>query len=184
MQYDLFAGAICQVFFFLLLSTRPGVYTLQVQVIDKFGCASSCTIVITVIDARVPGATNKEYLCHNEERSSISVNSVEAHLGRHATDRLGDCNILPVTSRPADAVTRDWNVSVLGNPSSAYFTLNITTQRSENITLQVMDLSGRVLNEINSVKAGTVTFADRLRPGMYLVDVRQGKAQDLRLVKQ
>ncbi len=112
------------------------------------------------------------------------MNSVDAHLGQHATDRLGNCDALPITSRPLNTAAGDWNVSVLSNPSTSYFTVNISTQRTEKITLQVMDISGKILNQVNSAKGGTLRFGEQLIPGMYLVEVRQGEQRKiLKLIK-
>ena len=91
--------------FTVFTATAPGNYTFTVQVTNRFGCVSTCSVTICVADIRVPGTNNKVYVCHDNGSASqtleLNVNAVPAHLFFHRDDRLGKCDDAPCTSPAA-----------------------------------------------------------------------------------
>jgi hypothetical protein len=74
---------------------------------------------------------------------------------------------------------------ILPNPSSTYFTLVTHSINIEPMTVRVIDAVGRIVwNQINSPANGTLSFGDQLKPGMYFVEISQGKKRlMIRLLK-
>ena len=74
----------------------------------------------------------------------------------------------------------------LPNPSRNYFTLKIQSNSKEVFQLRVFDVSGRIVETRNGMVANT-TFhiGNNFQAGIYLVEVTQGKQQQiLKLIKQ
>src|SRR5207342_1458105 len=73
----------------------------------------------------------------------------------------------------------------LPNPSRNYFTLKIQSSSKEVFQLRVLDVSGRIVEKRNGMAANT-TFhiGSNFQPGIYLVEITQGKQQQiLKLIK-
>jgi len=69
------------------------------------------------------------------------------------------------------------NISVYPNPFTNNFTLNITTTQSENLNITLVDISGRLVKEINnevvSVGAHTYTInTSNVQAGVYFVKIQ------------
>ena len=70
------------------------------------------------------------------------------------------------------------------NPSINNFSITVQANAKEKITMQVMDMYGRVIETRNVSANSIVRFGDRYRPGTYFVRVIQGKQhKELKLVK-
>ncbi len=84
-----------------------GNYTFTVTITNNYGCVTTCSITICVLDVRAPGGGNKVYMSHypsgsqpcpqtNQQGSggcnnlTIATSAVPAHLA-HVCDHLGLC---------------------------------------------------------------------------------------------
>jgi hypothetical protein len=74
----------------------------------------------------------------------------------------------------------------LPNPSRNYFTLKIQSNSKELFQLRVLDVSGRIVETRNGMVANTTfQIGNTFQPGIYLVELRQGKQrQTLKLIRQ
>jgi len=70
------------------------------------------------------------------------------------------------------------------NPTTNNFSISVESAGKEKITMQVMDMYGRII-ETRNVTANSITiFGDRYRPGTYFVRIIQGKEhKEIKLVK-
>ncbi len=77
-------------------------------------------------------------------------------------------------------------VSASPNPSGDYFAIDIKSRQRGFVTIRVVDAVGRVVSAWSNVASNsTWRLGQQYRPGVYYVQVRQGKdIQTLRLVKQ
>ncbi len=74
---------------------------------------------------------------------------------------------------------------VIPNPSSQYFNIQVTSVSNEKIELNLFDISGRLISTLNAVNNQTLRFGDKLRPGVYMVEIRQGEQRKIvKVVKQ
>lgn len=178
-------------------ATAPGSYTFTCTVTNKYGCTSTCSVTICVTDIRVPGTSNKVYLCHagvggsNPTTLAVSTSAVDNHLSVHG-DKLGKCGETPCGESAARSsldqfivdVETPFSVKVLPNPSSTYFTLQVQSDLKELVEIRVTDLQGRRVYNTRG-NAGSFRFGETLAGGIYLVEVIQGKQkQVLKLIKQ
>jgi len=70
------------------------------------------------------------------------------------------------------------------NPSINNFSINVQANAKEKITMQVMDMYGRVIETRNVTANSIKRFGDRYRPGTYFVRIIQGKEhKEIKLVK-
>lgn len=71
------------------------------------------------------------------------------------------------------------------NPSNGYFELQVNTGSDERIEVTLYDINGRSLSKMNTAKNQVLRFGNNLRPGNYMVEVKQGlQRQSIHLVKQ
>jgi Secretion system C-terminal sorting domain len=86
--------------------------------------------------------------------------------------------------------TQDYLDQLLGskitpNPSNQYFELQVTSASAEKIEVNLLDMSGKLITKLSALKNKPLRFGDELKPGMYMVLVRQGQLQKtIKVVKQ
>ena len=75
-------------------------------------------------------------------------------------------------------------VTVFPNPSKSNFNLQIITSDKETITARVLDLQGRLMKSITIQPNENIILGSELKPGVYMVEVREGKeVKTVRVVK-
>jgi hypothetical protein len=75
-------------------------------------------------------------------------------------------------------------VSALPNPTRTAFTLNLQSSSNEQATIIVTDMFGKKLYQVTGSASQQYTFGKEFRPGVYIVQVIQGKEiQTLKLIK-
>lgn len=71
------------------------------------------------------------------------------------------------------------------NPSSQYFNLLVTSSSTEKIEIKLFDTRGRFIASVNTGKNRAYRFGDDLRPGVYIIEIRQGvQIKTLKAIKQ
>jgi hypothetical protein len=87
----------------------------------------------------------------------------------------------------ASLVESNWlQVSVLPNPSTSQFNVNIrSANKKDRITLVVVDAFGRVIEQRqNLTPEQTQRIGAMYRPGVYLIEARQGtQKQTIKVIK-
>lgn len=178
--------------------TSDGNYSFTCTVTNSNGCTSTCEISICVFDIRVPKKNNKVYVCKvppgnpsNTHTIQVSVNAVAAHL--NTGSYLGDCSMGSCSSLSQKVINgeiarseNEWSREVLvyPNPNDGNFNVYVSTDSDEAIQIEVMDMTGKIIQnssaEPNLVKE---MFMD-VTPGVYMIKVTQGEyVQNIRLVK-
>jgi PKD repeat protein len=180
--------------------TTAGTYTFEVLVTNKYGCTTTCSITVCVMDIRVPGTNGKKvYVCHvppgnsaNPQTLSINVSAVPSHLDNHADDKLGSCDqSCGTASRNYEPIaiqqgTEELIVKATPNPTTNYFVIRISSKDTKTkITVRVMDGIGKRLQSIENVSMEQpVRFGSNFNNGTYYVEVIQGnKRKIIQLVK-
>ena len=179
--------------------TSEGVYQFTVTVTNNYGCVTTCTITICVLDIRVPGTDGKKvYICHappgnpaNGQTLAVNVNSVKDHLVSHASDKLGQCGQNPcssqsrfITSNKA-IVGESFKIAVLPNPSRASFILSIESNYDTPVHIRILDVQGREIERKGNIPANSILkIGDKLNTGFYLAEIVQGDERKVvKLVK-
>lgn len=77
-------------------------------------------------------------------------------------------------------------VSVMGNPSSSDFKLNFMSKSSENLSLRILDATGKtILNQTGIQPNSIVSVGKDYGKGVYFVEIRQGMQRKvIKLLKQ
>jgi hypothetical protein len=188
-------------------STTEGVYNFTVTVTNSYGCTATCSITICVSDIRVPGTNGKKvYLCHappgnpsNTKTLSVNINAVDAHLADHPEDRMGICGQDPCSAGlmvgrnkiPALRISSEklsepsLQVTVLPNPSSNYFNLQIKAKSDASVSLKIFNVYGKLVSQRSGISSNSIIKTkDDLLPGVYFAEVIQGKERKtVKLVK-
>lgn len=78
-----------------------------------------------------------------------------------------------------------FTTTVWPNPSTNDFNLEVQSTSNEKVVLNIFDLNGRLLSNLNTNSNQTTLFGKDLKAGTYLVLVRQGNSSTtIRVVKQ
>ena len=83
--------------------------------------------------------------------------------------------------------TTTFDLKAYPNPSTSQFTVQISSSdKVEKMQVRVMDISGRTVDVFNNLGANqTIYLGNNYRPGMYIVELIQGKnRKQLKLIKQ
>lgn len=178
-----------------------GNYDFTLTVTNEFGCSSTCTITICVLDIRVPGTNGKKvYLCHvppgnpeNPQTLSISVNAVPAHLGNHEGDQLGACDqscdnlkTSITAGELVDSHDHEFSAIIYPNPSTSDFKVIVESESAEPASVLIYDLSGKIMQEIKEIAVEQeFTMGADLKAGIYIMKIQQGgHVQNVRIIKQ
>jgi hypothetical protein len=181
--------------------TAEGNYVFTLTVTNEYGCSSTCTVTICVLDVRVPGTDGKKvYLCHvppgnpdNPQTLSISVNAVNAHLTQHEGDHLGacdqSCDNLKSSIVTGDLITTPdgaFSAIIYPNPFTLDFRIVIESESAEPVSIKIFDVTGKVLLEFDEVMPeNEIITGNDLGVGMYIMKIQQGsQVQNVRIIKQ
>jgi hypothetical protein len=191
------------------IQVSPGsTATYTVTVIDAIDNKETVSVQITVIDARCGDNGKKNdwnddknndkdddqvLVCRNGKTKCVKKHQVSDELAEGAM--LGECSDVSVLSgnransnllleESMRAGTLE--VKAIPNPVTTHFTLSIKTgDYVEQVKVKVMSIDGRIIENRSLKGAQMVQFGSDYRPGMYLVEVVQGKKRILmKLVKQ
>ena len=168
-------------------TVNPVVNTIySVTITDANGCSATANKNINVIDIRGGSKNDKVNICHNSNTLVVSGNSIAPHLAHG--DMLGACGTSNINARKsAEKETLENGTPVIvamPNPSAKNFTLKISADGNAQLTLRVMDVSGRIIEVRNVVPGQTIRIGDNYRTGMYFAEVVQGnKKKIIKLVK-
>ena len=179
--------------------TTQGVYNFTVTVTNTYGCTSTCSITICVLDIRVPGTDGKKvYICHappgnpdNGQTLAVNIGSVKDHLLNHSNDKLGPCGQDPCSSQLRIVTTNkvivkeSLKVSVLPNPSRTSFTVSIESDNDLPVNIMIFDVQGREINRLRNISANSIIkLGNNLKTGFYLAEIIQGNERKIvKLVK-
>ena len=84
----------------------------------------------------------------------------------------------------APEVSNDLDVIAFPNPSTNNFTINVNAKANERITMQVVDMYGRIIETRNVIVNSLIRFGDRYTAGTYFIRVTQGKQhKEIKLIK-
>ena len=116
---------------------------------------------------------------------SITVQAIGAGgcAGAKAVRKLvtTGCVTVPIASSRA-AETMD--VQVFPNPTTTNFKLRVNTTSNEKMQVRIIDLIGNEIMGMKMMPGETLNLGSSLKPGIYIIEVRQGKkVKETRLVK-
>jgi hypothetical protein len=185
-----------------LTPTQSGVYYV---VGTNAGCTASTlgsAAQITVIDIRCDKdgkKPHKVYVCHklngthgngtigdNAHTLCVDVDAVPAHLAHG--DCLGECpngngrSPMPVIEEESNLA---FSASVYPNPSKGAFTIQLTGNTSDKVSIRVTDMMGRVIEKRDNLQSNQVIkVGENYGTGLYFIEVSQGTERtQLKLVK-
>ncbi|HLO81780.1 MAG TPA: T9SS type A sorting domain-containing protein [Chitinophagaceae bacterium] len=103
-----------------------------------------------------------------------------------ATGTIGQGVVLDeINQRPTAQVATELNARIYPNPSTNVFNLTFTGGTKEKLDVTVMDVSGRTVKVYKVDPIGTFRFGDGLRPGVYMIQVKQGTSNRVfKVIKQ
>lgn len=149
--------------------------TYTVTVTDANGCIGTASKEITV--KNVNCGNGKIYMCHIAGNSGhinticIGNNAVASHLGHGCS--LGQC----VAGRPTQTITvieaQKFSFQILPNPGKNFIMI-IKSSDNSPISIKVMDIHGRAIEQRTNVKSGDLILANGYSAGVYIAEIIQG----------
>jgi hypothetical protein len=109
--------------------------------------------------------------------SCVLEKDVAAYLANGAT--LGACAAPAATTRvirTKETAIPQLLISASPNPTTEYFTVNITTgNSSEGVQLKVLDVLGRTIESRQNITTSIVTLGQNYKQGVYIIEITQGR---------
>jgi hypothetical protein len=176
-------------------------FSYTVTVTDANGCTATATVNITYFNINCSSNANniKVKVCHipqgnpsNCKTICVSINAYQALLnsGSYLGNCLPNCEV-PATRGVADISNyivgnQELKVRVLNNPAENYFSLYVSGDLYEKVSIRVLDVYGRVIEQRQNIMPDQeIRFGDRFVPGSYMVEVVQGMSRKvIKLVKK
>ena len=82
------------------------------------------------------------------------------------------------------AIRTGLNIILYPNPGTTSFSITVQSEAKDKITMQVVDIYGRILETTNVNADSPIRFGDRYNPGTYFVKILQGKEhKEIKLIK-
>jgi len=133
----------------------------------------------TIIYDNQPGASDAAL-----PTQAVGENSMIVISGTNSSLTSANTNQKAEMETRAPEVSNDLDVIAFPNPSTNNFTINVSANTNERVTMQVVDMYGRIIEKRNVTVNSLIRFGDRYTAGTYFVRVIQGKQhKEIKLVK-
>ena len=111
--------------------------------------------------------------------SIVVINGSNSNLTSANTSQKGEMEV------KAPAVSNGLDLIVFPNPTASNFTIKVKADSiKEKMTMQVVDMYGRIIETKNVNGNSPIRFGDRYNPGTYFVRIIQGKEhKEIKLIK-
>ena len=166
------------------------------------GGQSGINFIMTVVDGNLDGTGidkirmkiyNKntgEVYYDNQPDASDAALPTQA-VGVNSTIVISGSNSILTSANPnvereqiVDEHLNNLKVFAYPNPTNTNFTLNIKDNTSEKITIQVIDVYGRLIEIRNVTANSTFRFGENYQQGVYFINLIQGKEhKEMKLIK-
>ena len=91
---------------------------------------------------------------------------------------------ISVPQQELQAIANGFNVVAFPNPSTNSFSITVQSGTKEKITMQLLDIYGRIIETRHVNVNSLIRFGDRYSPGTYFVRIMQGKEhKEIKLIK-
>jgi ribosomal protein S26 len=116
---------------------------------------------------------------------AVGANSTVVISGTNSSLTSANTNQKAGMETKAPEASGDLDIIVFPNPSASNFTINVKgSSKTDKITMQVIDMYGRIIETRNVNANSPARFGDRYNPGTYFVRILQGKDhKEIKLVK-
>jgi hypothetical protein len=126
--------------------------------------------------------TTDEHLTYSSSKPATYYVQVYPAPGNSSITACYSLRVSGSTSKsPASGGTFEDNTvaalscKVYPNPSNSVFSFRLETESKQAVKIQIYDLSGRLVQEYNSLSPDSIiTFGEELKPGMYMSVITQG----------
>jgi hypothetical protein len=176
-----------------------GANTVTLTVTDANGCVKSQQFVIYKINnsCAIPNSTLPGVqVCYNNQTYCISQFNYQSWMSSHPGAQQGACNYYPCNNQMPMVATSDMQttrneITMISapNPSDDYFHINIISPISDNVTINIYDVNGNLVEQLYSGNIEEETSyqfefnASNLSSGMYLIHLVSNKNGTIKMSK-
>ena len=116
---------------------------------------------------------------------AVGANSIVVISGNNSSLTSANTDQKAETESKAPEVSSDLEVIAFPNPSASNFTINVKGNgKTDKITMQVVDMYGRIIEARNINANSPIRFGDRYKSGTYFVRIIQGnELKEIKLIK-
>ncbi len=156
-----------------------------VTVTDKVGCSAAFTQTVFVEDVRCGSDMDKVLVCKPEKNKRSKTmceesKKVSKDLSNGFT--LGACKGNQARMAEAPITRAEMQIQVLPNPSSSYFTLVLKSDLQTPATINIIDISGKILERYSGISPNnSLKVGKSLKGGVYIASIQRGN--ELKTVK-
>jgi len=120
----------------------------------------------------------------NGNVTATAVNNCGSSVVRFIAVKLPACpppppfagNNNPLFKGNVAAAAEVMNVNVYPNPTTTDFKLQVLTAGKEEISVRVLDMTGRFIKQVTVMPYQTINIGAELKAGSYMIEVRQGSS--------
>jgi len=172
---------------------QGGIYCVTTT--DANGCTGSvCDTVPAGVNVACGHNGDKVILCHvppgnpgNPQTICVAASAIPWHLANHPGDCVGPCSLYyaPRMGQVMEQIDQiGFFAEAYPNPSTSGFALHLVVAPDEPVTVNIHDVTGRVVETYNNVSEQTI-IGSNLAVGTYTANVIQGENhQMIRIVKE
>lgn len=158
-----------------------GNLTMQVNITDRGEPGNNDDIAISLYNGSAL-LYSSSWTGNNTALMLLAGGNLVVHSGFSvgAANTTGQKYTTPILTIPPAL-----EVKVLPNPTSYYFNLALKSGSKEKVTITVIDVTGRVIEQQTAAANSTLQLGNKYHPGIYIAEVRQGNDKViLRLIKE
>jgi hypothetical protein len=174
------------------ITVSPGTTTTYyLSIKDSKNCAPLYQVSKKINVINITCDTGRIYVCEQQKTRCVSsadksIKTLKAgwYLGQ-CTATLTEARTITTTTEPS-TLLNEMAISASPNPTSYSFNIIVHSYKKEKITIRVVDVLGRIIENRNSITAGrTFTLGENYSAGVYLVEAIQGNERRIvKLIKQ
>lgn len=159
------------------------------------GLQSGISFIMTVLDGGTTGEDKIRMKIYNKNTGEVYYDNQPGASDADAPVMAVGANSTVVVAAPGKPVRRDEDIPVtiaasrldakpMPNPTNNYFTLYVTGNDEEKISVAVFDLYGRMMETHVTGNGSYIRFGENYKAGTYFVKVRQGElSKQVKLIK-
>ncbi len=159
------------------------------------GLQSGIGFIMTVLDGGTTGEDKIRMKIYNKNTGEVYYDNQPGASDADAPVMAVGANSTVVVAAPGKPVRRDEDIPVtiaasrldakpMPNPTNNYFTLYVTGNNEEKISVAVFDLYGRMMETHVTDNGSYIRFGENYKAGTYFVKVMQGElSKQVKLIK-
>jgi hypothetical protein len=149
-------------------------YNLQINITDRGEPGSNDGIAITLVNGSNALVYSSNWITN--VTTELKLNSGNLKLSSQFNPLASMMGTSLVTEKVKNSgKSSAFSIKVSPSPSPNFFTLTIEGNSKETVVVKVFDMAGRQMEQMRTTIEKPIRFGEVLKPGTYILEVRQGE---------